>query len=78
MAETDISHMSFGLIKHASAPSKPRKWFKTDIVWRNVIIFIILHWISLYAAIYLWKERRLGVYLSGKLLYEKMKQIYYF
>lgn len=66
MAETDISHISFGLFKHAKAPSKPKKLFKTDIVWRNVIIFIILHWISLYAAIYLWKGRRLDIYLFGE------------
>ncbi|KAL5278543.1 SCD family protein [Megaselia abdita] len=67
MATADISHISFGLIKHANAPSKSKKLFLTDIVWRNVIIFVILHWISAYACIYLWKERRPEVYFFGQL-----------
>lgn len=70
MGDSDISHISFGLIKHANARAscKPIKLFKTDIVWRNVIIFIILHWLSVIAAIYLWNERRIGVFFSGKLI----------
>lgn len=68
MAEADISHISFGLIKQkpAKAPSEPKKWFETDIVWRNVIIFIILHGLTLYGFIWLWRERRPDIYFAGE------------
>lgn len=48
-----------------------RPWyeiFETDIAWRNVIIFIILHGLGLYAAHYLIVNRRPDIYITGELV----------
>lgn len=46
-----------------------RPWyeiFETDIAWRNVIIFIILHGLGAHAAHYLIVNRRPDIYITGE------------
>uniref|UniRef100_T1GV97 Fatty acid desaturase domain-containing protein n=1 Tax=Megaselia scalaris TaxID=36166 RepID=T1GV97_MEGSC len=65
---TNIATQSSKTTKESTTESK-RPWyeiFETDIVWRNVIIFIILHGLGAHAAYYLILNNRPDIYFVGK------------
>lgn len=65
---TNIATQSSKTTKESTTKSK-RPWyeiFETDIVWRNVIIFIILHGLGAHAAYYLILNNRPDIYFVGK------------
>lgn len=62
-----LDNMALKIYKPLEEPSK-KAWyeiFETDIAWRNVIIFVILHGIGIYGAHYLIVNRRPDIYLTG-------------